>query len=226
MGSISHALTGDEIITRARVFLRDTSQDTTRQKFSSATLVNFLDDGQKEANSLAWLLRSSFTFELRANTTEYFLPDRFIASKRVYYKNRSIPQTSFGAEDSQSRGWRSASCGTPNKYYIHFGTTPVMGFLPCPTNTSTGTIEVFQIEQPVTVVSSTQTPWNGWQMLSPYHSSLAYYIAYRGFQALGQPALGERFFQEWQLFIDNARTGLLKMPDFNPGFRSRRTDQP
>lgn len=212
------ALTAAEVISRARSYLRDTSSDSTRQQFSDSTLLGWVNDAQQEANSFAWVLRSSTTFTLAAGTTEYALPSDFLATWRVEYRSRKLDQTSINELDATSLGWKSAS-GVPQKYYLYVASATWIGFTPAPISTSTGTVSVFYIAQPATLTSTSATPFNGWPQLVPYHPAIAYYVAYRGLSSIGDSALAGTYYQEWSNWIEIMRTGLLKMPDFNPGFK-------
>jgi hypothetical protein len=216
-----YALTASEVIDRARVYLRDTSSDSSRQRYSDTQLLAWLNDGQREANSFAWILKSSYSFTLSNGTTEYALPSDFVATWRVEYSRRKLDQTSINELDAMSIGWKSAS-GTPQKYYVYFASTTLLGIYPAPSSSSTGTVTVFYIQQTSDLTSTSQTPFNAWSQLSHYHPSLAYYIAYRGLWSIGETSLAERYYAEWSSWVEAMRTGMLKMPDFNPGLQGRR----
>lgn len=216
------ALTAADILTRARVLLRDTSSDTTRQRFSDTQLLNWLNDGQREANAFGFVLQSSYTFQLVSGTTEYALPTDFLTPWRVTYKGRKIEQTSFNQQDATSVAWQTQSVGTPNGYYIYLASSPTIGFVPAPSSTSTGTIVVWYIQQTTDMTTTTQVPFNSWSQLIPYHSGLAYFIAYRGLWAIGDQELASNYLQEWQQWIQALKAGIGRQPDFTPGFSGRR----
>lgn len=216
------ALTGAEVISRARTYLRDTSSDASRQRFSDSDLLGFLNDGQREANSYAWLMKSSYTFTLSGGTTEYAMPSDFMATWRVEYSRKKLDQTSINELDAMSITWKSAS-GTPQRYYLYTATTTLMGFQPAPTTLTTATVTVYYIQRTQDLTSSSQTPFNAWTQMQPYHSALSYYIAYRGLWLVGDTNLADRYYQEWSAFIEMMRTGMIKMPDYNPGAAGRRT---
>lgn len=217
----AYALTASEIITRARVLLRDTSSDTDRQRYSDAQLLSWVNDAQREANSFAWILRSSYTFTLSGGTTEYFLPSDFQATWRVTYKNKKIDQTSHNELDAISVAWQNAS-GEVQKYYVYIATSPKMGFYPAPVAASTGTAVVYYLQRPTELTATSETPWNAWSQLSTYHSGLAYYVAYRGLLTIGETTLAGPYLQEWNQWISVMRQGVMQTPDFNPGMQGRR----
>ncbi len=214
----AYALTASAVIDRARIYLRDNSSDTGRQRYSDAQLLGWLNDAQNEANSYGWVLRSSTTVTLVSGTTEYALPSDFMATWRVEYSRRKLDQTSINELDATSLGWKSAS-GVPQKYYLYVSTATWIGFYPAPVSTSTGTVTIYYVSQPATLTATSETPFLGWPQLTPYHPALAYYIAYRGLSALGDTTLADRYYQEWANWLEIMRTGSLKMPDFNPGFK-------
>ncbi len=216
-----YALTASEIIDRARIMLRDTATDTTRQRYSDSQLLAWVNDGQREANSFAWILQSSFTITLAGGTTEYALPANFQASWRVLYKNKKLDQTSFNQLDAESLTWTTVT-GDVQKYYIYLATSTWIGFYPAPVSASTGTATVYFLQQPDELTSTTETPWNGWLQLAPYHSALAYFVAYRGLWTIGDTNQAERYLQEWNQWISVMKHGVMQAPDFNPGFGGRR----
>lgn len=217
----AHALTAANIIDRSRTYMRDVSNDSARQRYSDQQLLDFINDGQREANGFAWLMKSSITFQLQGGTTEYSLPSDFMATWRVELQLRRLEQTSMNQEDANSIGWRS-SRGPPQRYYLYTSTSPWIGFVPAPTITSTGTVTIYYIQQTQDMTSTSQTPFSGWVQLTPYHSALAYYVAYRALWTIGDTDLAERYYAEWAAWIEVMRTGMAKMPDFNPGLQGRR----
>lgn len=221
-GRFSFALTAAQIISEARVFLKDQSTSENRQQFSDAQLLAFLNDGQREANVLTWVLQTSTTFTLSGGTTFYAMPTDFLATARVYYKNSKIDQTSYNQLDATSIGWKTAS-GTPNSYYLDQNNViTYMGFYPAPATSSTGTVIVYYVQQPLELTVTTQVPWNGWNVLLPYHSSLAYYVAFRGYLTLEETEIAQTYSDQWNQSLMAMRQGFNKMPDFNPGFSGRR----
>jgi len=216
-------LTASDILSRARVYLRDQSTAANRQQFPDATLLQFLSDGQREANAQNWMILSSTTFTLSAGTTEYVMPDDFMATYRVWYQAPGqailkIDQTSMDQLDAQSVGWTSAS-GTPTKYYLDKSLASVyMGFYPAPIASSTGPVIVYYVQQTADCTTTSCIPFNGNLALQPYASSLSYYIAYRGFLTVEETDLANVYFQYWVAFLQLMHQGQGKTPDFNPGF--------
>lgn len=224
---VSNAMTASEIISRARIYLKDQSSTATRQQFSDTTLLSYISDGQREANSYAWLLTQRSTFTLTAGTTEYALPTNFMATQRVLYKKGSatnwikLDQTSLNQLDADSSGWMTQT-GVPYKYYVYLATTPVIGFVPAPVATSTGTVQVDYIADTNDLASSSEVPFNGYLILKPYHTALIYYTVCRGYITQEMYDMAQPFCEQWNGYIATMKAGTLKQPDFNPGFGGRR----
>lgn len=217
-------LTASDILSRARTYLRDQSTAPNRQQFSDATLLQFLSDGQREANAQNWLIQSSYTFTLSLGTTAYIMPQDFMGTYRVWYQPPGsaflkLDQTSMDQLDAQSSGWLSAK-GIPTRYYIDRSTTSIyLGFYPAPSvNLSTGPVIVYYVQQTADCAATTCVPFNGNIIMQPYASSLAYYVAYRGFLSVEETELATAYLQYWINFLAMMRQGVTKTPDFNPGF--------
>jgi hypothetical protein len=221
-------LTASDVLTRARVYLRDQSTAANRQQFPDATLLQFLSDGQREANAQNWLIQSSYTFTLTLGTTEYAAPSDFMATMRVWYAPPGsgyikLDQTSMDQLDSQTAGWTSAT-GQPTRYFLDRSTTTIyIGFFPAPSvANSTGPVIVYYTQQTTDVTTTSAIPFNGNFIMQPYVSALAYYVAYRGFQTVEESELANGYLQLWVSFLGMMRQGIYKTPDYNPGFVGQR----
>ena len=218
-------LAASDVLTRARVYLRDQGVGVNRQTFPDATLLQFLSDGMREANAQNWILQSSYTFTLTLGTTEYAVPNDFMAVERIWYQQTGqnyvkLLATSMDQLDSQSSGWTSAT-GTPIKYYLDTsgGSNILLGFYPAPSIAqSTGPVIVYYVQQTADCTTTTCSVFNGNLVYQPYASALAYYIAGRGFQTVEETDLASGYFQLWYNFLSLMHQGMGKTPDFNPGF--------
>lgn len=224
-GAWATTLTASDILTRARIYLRDQGTSSNRQQFTDATLLQFLSDGQREANAQNWLLTSSYTVTLTLGTTAYAMPSDFMATLRVWYQAVGVggyiklSETSFDQMDAQASGWTSAT-GIPTRYYQDRSSqTVLMAFWPAPSvSNSTGTAIIYYVQQSADITSSTAQPFNGKLVLQPYASALAYYVTYRGFMSMEETELATAYLQYWINFLQIMRQGTTKMPDFSPGF--------
>lgn len=220
--SPSYGQTVAEILSAARVNLKDQSAVNNRQQFTDATLITFLNDGQREANVLSWLLQTQTTLTLVAGTREYTLPANFLATDRVIHNNIKLEQTSLSQLDANNTGWLNSTGATPQKYYLYRTTTTVMGFHPKPSSPTVTSVTVYYLQQPIEISATSETPWNGWNNLTPYHSALIYYVSYRAFRSLEETELANAYYQEWLGSIEMMRRGIYSTPDFNPGFTGQR----
>lgn len=217
-------LSASDVLSRARVYLRDQSTSSNRQQFPDATLLQFLSDGQREANAQNWLLQSSYTFTLALGTTEYSMPADYMASLRLWFKPVGgsyvkLDQTSMDQLDAQSAGWTAAT-GSPTRYYMDRSTANIyLGFYPAPSVVrSTGPVILYYVQQPADCIATNQIPFNGNLIMQPYVAALSYYVAYRGFMSVEETDLANSYLQYWVSFLALMRQGTTKTPDFNPGF--------
>lgn len=236
-------LLASDVLARARVYLRDQATGANRQQFPDSTLLQFLSDGQREANAQNGLITHAVNFLTTAppftpQIWEQALPSDFMFALRVWFQPQGtnlpytkLDQTSLDQLDAQSTGWLS-STGPPTKYFIDnantgssssspFGSS--IGFFPVPTVTSTGTAVVFYVEQTQDCTVTTCIPFNGQLQLQPYVSALAYYVAYRGFQTVEETDLAKEYLNYWAAFLQIMRLGTTKTPDFQPGFVGSRS---
>lgn len=219
-------LSASDVLTRARVYLRDQSTSANRQQFPDATLLQFLSDGQREANAQNWLLQYSFSITLSSGITRYLADKDCMGIMRVWYTQAGsssilkLDQTSMDQLDAQSADWLNAR-GPPTRYYIDRRGGFYVGFFPIPSASvplSTGTVVVHCVEQTTDVTSLSDIPFTNDLLLQPYVSALAYYIAYRGFLTVEETDLANAYLQYWINFLSLMRQGTTKTPDFNPGF--------
>lgn len=220
--SPSHGMTAAEILTRVRINIADQATAGNRQSFSDADLLAYMNDGQREANILAWLLQDRINLTLVSGTTEYALPADFLSTDRVLFNGAKLTQTSLNELDANTPAWTTTSGATPQKYYLYRTTTTVLGFYPAPRSPTYTNITVYYVKQPAELTSTSQTPWNGWSSLTPYHTALVYYVTYRANKALNKETEATSFYQEWAAAIEIMRKGTTSMPDFNPGYVGQR----
>lgn len=225
----SFALQGSDILTRARLMLRDTSNDPARQRFSDTQLLNWLNDGQREANATNMIFMSSVSFPLVAGTTAYSLPADFVATWRVTLNGMKLDQTSYNEQDANATGWQNVKPGTPINYDIYETTAPTIEFYPAPSvqyiSASTSVVAgIWYLQQSIDLTTTSGIPFNGWIQLYPYQSYLAYYITYRGLWTVGDMDQAQQYLVEWTQGLGAMKMGMGRMPDFNPGFAGRRNN--
>jgi len=224
ISSQATTLVASDVLSRARVYLRDQSTAPNRQQFPDSTLLQFLSDGLREANAQNWLFISSVTINLVGGTTEYALPSDFMAVERAWYQQPNQPYikliaTSMDQLDAQSSGWTTAN-GIPTSYYLDKAPSSLinLGMYPAPITSSTGPILVYYRQQSQDVTSTSAPLFNGNLVYQPYASALAYYVAARGFMTVEETDLSDEYFKLWIAFLQLQHQGMGKTPDFNPGF--------
>lgn len=222
LSGVSHALIASDILSRARLYLKDQSFAANRQQFSDSSLLQLLTDGQREANATLWLQSNTTSFSLAAGTTEYVLPSDFMFTYRVTLAGTKLYMTSYDALDTSSLGWATAQ-GLPTQYYINgFLPATTMGFVPAPVTGSTGTVVVQYAQNTPDVTSTGQTLYSGWVPLASYQQGLTDYIVCHGWQVLEEMDDAKPFCDRWNQYILLMRNQQTRMPDFNPGGGGRR----
>lgn len=158
----------------ARLLVLD-STTTTRQRFSSAQVDNFINQGMRSAIMSDNCLQNSLSFQLIPGTTYYALPSNYENILRVTVGYKYIPQQSVAALDGKSRGWEVAS-GYPTYYYIDYSSRSLLGFAPWPQQSSdTDTVKVEYTVSPTDMVNGTDLPFNSVNELQVFDHYLAYY---------------------------------------------------
>src|SRR6266478_9114746 len=218
---LATTLTASDVLTRARVYLRDQSTAANRQQFPDSTLLGFLSHGQREANAQNWLIETNIGITLPGTPSFIPMPDDFMASTRVWFimtdgTKLKLTQTSKDKLDAQAPGWQKA-VGLPEKYFLDYTNAfkVYMGFYPATLSTSSVIVEY--IQQTADVSSLTDVPFNNNRVMQPYVTGLAYYVAYRGFLSVEETDLDDQYLRYWTLFLSLMRQGRNKTPDFNPG---------
>lgn len=216
VASFSQALTVQNILDRARVYLKDQGSGVNRQQFSDSTLISFINDGQRELCGSSWILENITTVALTNGTVEYTLPTDFISTKRVYINGVLLYQTTQNRLDAEIPTWRNDSSTTPAKYYLFYGSsTAKIGFYPKPDTSYTATVYYAQL--PSEVATGSDTPFNANPVMTPYHSGLVYYVVCRGYEVLEEQEVAFNFCKEWNNFIQGAKAGFLVRPELNMG---------
>lgn len=222
-------LTLFDLLTRTRVYLRDTQTAPNRQRFSDAQLTRFLNDGQQEINFRTWAVVSSTRISLANGTTEYSLPDTSLLVLRVTVDHVAIPERTFSFLDESTSTWM-VSTGTIQSYYVRVDSSIVanvtresIGFVPLPERIFRA--DVYFLQRVSDLVGSTDEPFSGNNRMIAYHHVLAYYAAYRGYLAMGLFGEAIGYKTDYEMLVQqiesNTKTKLL----FNPSFRGNFINQ-
>lgn len=210
------ALSLRQLILRSRQYCGDSSYATTYPRLTDERIKSYLNEGQKFASSYEWMLVRRTTFTLTGNTTEYFLPSDFQTVKKLWLNDRPLPETTLDALDANGSNWLLPS-GSPQQYYVRFTTVSVIGFIPWPLSTTTGTIKMDYIVLVKDMVNPNDLPYNGSPEFFGLHESLAKYVAYRYFLLIN-PQMADIWGKEF--LSDHARMGKIieTKPNYRPGF--------
>ena len=224
--SNGYPLTLTDLLARSRVFLRDTSPDTTLQKFSDTQLTRFLNDGQKEVNLQTWAVIASTRFQLSAGTTEYSLPSTYILPLRMTFNNSPIVERTFSFLDESQSDWINTS-GIPDSYYIRTDSAVVSGVTrECvgliPVTTFTAVAELQFLAAPTDLATGSDVPFGSDNnRLYGFHQVLAYFAAYRGFLSMGLIDSAAIYYQEYTKLVTAMESSLKSRLNFNPSYRGQ-----
>lgn len=222
----SKAMTLSTILTAIRQNIRDTSTDTTLQRYSDANLTNFVNEAQREFVNMTWCVEKSTTVSLSAGTTYYSLSNDFLATKYVTFKMSSggvkIKLLAF----SEKKVWdvepdyERSSVGPPDHYYVRYpgtaGTNSQIAFIPIPNSTSVGTAVVWYYYMPADLASGTDVPFDGFKKLYGYHFALVSHVSARIKMLEGKTDEATYYRSEFDRYMAIAADKILKQPDYNP----------
>lgn len=199
----------------ARLLVLD-STSTTRQRFSTAQVDTFLNQGMRYAVSLDNCLQQNIVFNLTPGTTYYALPNNYENILRVTIGYKYIPQQTPAALDGKSRGWESAS-GYPTYYFINFTSRSLVGFAPWPAQASdTDTVKVEFSIAPTDMALSGDLPFNGINELQVYDHMLAYYAASQMAAVDGRLDQAKAYMDIFTANLSTFEKGCLANPSYLP----------
>lgn len=225
LSSVVEALPLSSIRSAVRSRLRDTAADVSYQRYSDATIDEFINEGQRDFVSKTLLMSGTTVFGLTSGTIEYDLPADYLSSIRVTISSRVLEQVSIGGLDSNSSDWTIAT-STPTRYYVtpHSSATSYrIGFIAKPSVTTTGSVRMFYYQQATDLSSDTDVPFGGRYQYVPYHPALIDYASAIGWLVQGRMDLAKPFFDLYGGQIEIAKRNLGFMPDFNPAMTGSRT---
>jgi hypothetical protein len=176
------ALDLSDIRNQVRIFLKDTSSDTDRQRWSDTQINNAINIAQNNVNCLTWCTHSSYSISVTTGTREYDLGSDVYGVERVTLDDKIIPMLSIKKLDKGDEDWEgSTTDGTPTNYYIRQNLTSsetnyVIGFDPLPDDDFTA--KIFYITIPDDMSADSDEPFNDYARLVPYHHLVVLYTVY------------------------------------------------
>lgn len=221
--SFGHCLTQGTLRAQIRLLIKDT--DSTRTRYTDAQLNTLENEAQRDINNSAWLVEKSTSIALVSGTTYYSTPSDLIEILRVTREYKLLNETTFDKADSDAAGssWESSS-GVPLDYFQDSTQPDKFGLKPFPVGTSsTGTIRMQYVAQPVDLSSDSDIPFNSYNRYLPYHDLIAYYVATRIFMIEGDQTKTTFYGQLYESRVQMLKDKVKSIPNYLPGFGGSRT---
>lgn len=210
----ANAITLSTIRSDCRVLVTD--DGATRNRFSSAQLLRFINEGQKDLVQYAKPIRKSYSFELVSGTTHYALPSDYLTVVRLTRSYQVLPEVSIQNLD-KSQQWQTVA-GLPINYYINHSSRTVVGFYPFPnTTSSTGTIRMEYTAQATDLSADSDSPFNTITELQPYGYLLSFYCAYRASLIDAKMGQAQAYYAEFKRGSDMLASDAFSRPNYRPG---------
>ena len=214
MAAPVNAITLATIRSDCRVLVKD--DGATRNRFSSAQLLRFINEGQKDLVQYAKPLRKSTQFELVSGTTYYSAPSDLLAPIRVTRSYQLLPEVSIQNLDKQIQ-WQTVA-GLPINYYINHSSRTLIGFYPFPnTTSSTGTIRMEYSAQATDLSGDSDQPFNSVVELQPYGYLISFYCAYRTSLIDSKTVQAQAYYAEFKRGSDMLANDAFSRPNYRPG---------
>lgn len=173
-----------QIRTEIRRNLRDT--DSSRQRYTDAVLLDFINEAQREVVNATWLGEKTSSYILSPLTTFYSLPTDLIVITNVDFKDRGnttlpLQEMTLRGLNARNPDWRRTQ-GTPLEYYVDKATTSSqlqISYIPIPTSQSTGTVTIRYYYQVPDLSSDSDVPFDSKRHLYTYHQAIVYHATMR-----------------------------------------------
>lgn len=227
----AEALTLLQLRNEIRRNLRDTSSSSDDQRYSDATLNEYINEAQREVVNIGWLSEKTTEYTLLPRTTYYSLPNDCINVFEVKFKKSGTSQfivldpTSFEELRRTMPSWESTP-GTPVKYYIDQSTQSqatsssslVISYIPIAAALSTGTVVVRYYNMVDDLVNDGDIPFNAKRYYFTYHMMLAYHATMRIKMIEGLVAEATYYQGLFNNAIAIMRDKVGRNPGYYPGF--------
>lgn len=214
LSASAHAIALSVLQAQARVLALDSG--TTRQRFTDAQVLAFINEGQKLAVLQVKPILKSASFALVAGTTYYAMPADYLQMVRVTLDYVTLPEKSPEALAAKSGGWEEQS-GPPVNYYVDFASRTLVGVYPWPAATGDlGTVRYEYYAQATDLAGPTDEPYGGDTEFAPYHYMLAYFAAARMAAIDGRLDLASLYRQEFSALLESMRQEAKNRPAYKP----------
>ena len=220
-------MTNSELITRLRAASQDT--DSSRPERSATTLAQFLTDAQDLINSMMELCRKAFTMTLVASTRSYSVDADFVAFVEerlrrkggcVYYSTGNLEPTTPQELDQDESGWRNASNGTPEKFFLETsdssGTSVTQIGLDTPPSatfiTNVPSLTYYGVKRPTAIASNSNLPFDNNPIFQPLHRLLILHAMFSMDLEDGKLAKPDARESRWNTFLAEVEAAGELMP--------------
>lgn len=221
--SVSWGLTLAQIKTEIRRNIRDNL--STSQRYSDTILESFINEAQKDVVNATFCLQDVQAITLVAGTTYYDLANDFYTSRLAIYKNSSnrssvLEQVSERSLYQNNPDW-ARQPGAPVNYMISYSTSGGanlrVSFIPIPTTSSTGTVNVYYYNQVEDMSGDTDTPFNGVIHLQTWSHVLVDLVSYR-IAVIEGTADAAVYLQNFNGRMAVMEKQFRRLDDYNPSF--------
>lgn len=178
-------MTGNEIIDN----FRQANPEITDRVLTDAVLTTWLKEGNMHVATRCRLIVDEETFNCVVNVSRYDLTNEVekffdideFPGGGVSYDNKKIYHSTIAELDRRIPSWRTASSGTPRKYYrrgkyIYFEKPP----------SEIKEIKVYTVLTPDAFTGGETEPFNQLTYLRPFHYSLVFYLTMRAKMKVGK----------------------------------------
>ncbi len=210
----ARAITLSTLRSDCRVLVMD--DGTTRNRYTDAQLLRFLNEGQKDLVQYAKPIRKGYQFELAAGTTYYPTPSDFLSVERLTRAYQVLTEQSIKALD-KTQQWQTVG-GLPISYYVNHSSRSLIGFYPFPNNSSSiGTIRMEYNATAADLSADADQPFNGVPELQPYAYLVSFYCAYRASLIDAEIAQAQAYYAEYRRGSDMLASDAFSRPNYRPG---------
>ena len=221
-------MTLSDIETAIRRNMRDTSTDSTSQRYSDSVLLDYINEQQRQINNLTWCVDTSTSYVLTSGTIYYDLPTDFIAARQVTFTDQSsnvlwLEEWSERKVYQQEPSFATNSTGQPVKYFTRSsgGTAAQIAYLPYPnTSSSTGTVTVWYYAQVTDLASASDVPFDGYLPLYPYHYSIVAGVTARLKAVEGLADEAKFYSDQFTLYVTNMKEKFAAHPNYVPSMQA------
>lgn len=217
-----YCLTLSQIKTEIRIRIKDSGVQ--RLRYTDAQLLNIINQTQRDAVNLSWIIKKSTDISLVSGTTNYTLPTDTIALGRVTLRGASLPEVTLETLDSQFNGanW-TLSAGLPQDYFQDPARPAQVSFYPWPNNSSsTGTVHINYFAQPTDLSSDSDIPFNSDVRYYPYHDLLIYEPCAKIFLIEGDMGKYQEYKAYYESRVQIFTVQVSNKVNFLPGFSAQR----